>query len=118
MARLSRNERIRQHKKVYGRTFIVEGGYGSFEIHDIEVKITKLIKKGTRDIMYVVCRGHIEYDHTPFKFFAYVTWTADGPVYIVKGGDRGFSDMHVAQQIIKGCETILLEITILEESNE
>ena len=124
MARLSKNERIRQHKKVHGRLFTVESTHND-EPLTINVKVTKLVRKGQSDCMYVTCSGWYQrrdsmftYSEQPFKFWARVAFLQTGSAYFVKGGSNFISSPEIGREIIRGCENILLEITILEDSNE
>ena len=124
MARLSKNERIRQHKKVHGKSFTIETTRDDEPIL-INVRVTKLIRKGQNDCMFVTCFGMyqhrnsmFDYSEKPFKFWARVAFTHFGPAYYVKGGSNHISTPEIGKEIVRGCENILLEITILGGSNE
>lgn len=124
MARLSKNKRIRQHKKVYGRIFVVEASHHDEPV-EVTVKVTKLVRKGPCDNMFVVCTGiaerrigMFESEARPFKFWARVAFTQHGPAYFVKGGSNHISSPELGREIVRGCENILLEVTILGDDNE
>jgi hypothetical protein len=126
--RLSKNERIRQHNKVYGKTFTFKVELHNRDPFDLTVKVTKLVRKDRNDRMYVRCYGSaprrdvvMTYLYEPFQFFGYVAWTRFGPIFSRRGKWPSFVDENgskVRTQIVEGCEFILLETTILEESNE
>ena len=115
--RLSKKKRIAQHKRVYGRTFEVTDEFAGEEV-TVRVKVTKLIQKGNNDRMHISIMGNIQYDHSPIDCFAHITWTKFGPAWHLKGGHVRSLDCGMMNQIIKHCERILMELTILEDSNE
>jgi len=115
--RLSKKKRIAQHKRVYGRTFEVTDEFAGEEV-TVRVKVTKLIQKGNNDRMHISITGNIQYDYSPIDCFAHITWLRAGPAWRIKSGHVHTFDSGMVNQIVKHCERILMELTILEDSNE